>query len=118
MIYGNIKMWGITKKSGSQKLFDFNAYFTYPKPINYTSTDTLHDKTQSSRLFSGSATTAHAVMDLTEDGGNRKYIMVNFQKRQKKNQRPIRLAIKTCEIGKKERKRAGKKIKEDYLIVI
>ncbi|NLV76852.1 MAG: site-specific DNA-methyltransferase, partial [Tissierellia bacterium] len=64
------------------KLFDGKAYFDYPKSVKlikrilelYTDKNSIILD-----FFSGSATTAHAVMDLNaEDGGNRKYIMVQL----------------------------------------
>ncbi len=66
-------------------------------------------------FFSGSATTAHAVMDLNnEDGGTRKYIMVQLQEKYDANSAAYKVGYKTiCEIGKERIRRAGKKIKEE-----
>ena len=65
-------------------------------------------------FFSGSATTAHAVMQLNaEDGGKRKYIMVQLPEQTPENSEARKAGYKTiCEIGKERIRRAGKKIKE------
>jgi adenine-specific DNA-methyltransferase len=102
-----------------KKLFDNNAYFTYPKPIELiTRVLTLYTDKDSVILdfFSGSATTAHAVMDLNaEDGGNRKYIMVQLPEETEEKSEAYKAGYKNiCEIGKERIRRAGKKIKEDY----
>ena len=66
-------------------------------------------------FFSGSATTAHAVMQLNaEDGGNRKFIMVQLPELTDEKSEAYKAGYKTiCEIGKERIRRAGKKIKED-----
>ena len=66
-------------------------------------------------FFSGSATTAHAVMQLNaEDGGNRKYIMVQLPEATPENSQAYRAGYKTiCEIGKKRIRRTARKIKEE-----
>lgn len=101
-----------------KKLFDNNAYFTYPKPIElirrmlelYTSNgDLVLD------FFSGSATTAHAVMQLNaEDGGKRKFIMVQLPEVCAEGTEAAKAGYKNiCEIGKERIRRAGDKIKEE-----
>lgn len=67
-------------------------------------------------FFSGSATTAHAVMQLNaEDGGNRKYIMVQIPEETEENSEAYKAGYKNiCEIGKERIRRAAKKIKEDF----
>lgn len=64
--------------------------------------------------FSGSATTAHAVMQLnSEDGGNRKFIMVQLPEKTDEKSEAFKAGYKNiCEIGKERIRRAGKKIKE------
>lgn len=64
-------------------------------------------------FFSGSATTAHAVMKLnSEDGGNRKYIMVQLPEKVKKDSEAEKAGYKTIdEIGQERIRRAAKKIK-------
>ena len=66
-------------------------------------------------FFSGSATTAHAVMQLNaEDGGNRKFIMVQLPELTDEKSEAYKAGYKTiCEIGKERIRRAGKKIKAD-----
>lgn len=66
-------------------------------------------------FFSGSATTAHAVMQLNaEDGGNRKYIMVQLPEKCDENSEAYKAGYRTiCDIGKERIRRAGKKIKEE-----
>ena len=66
-------------------------------------------------FFSGSATTAHAVMQLNaEDGGNRKFIMVQLPEETDEKSEAYKAGYKNiCEIGKERIRRAGKKIKED-----
>lgn len=66
-------------------------------------------------FFSGSATTAHAVMQLNaEDGGNRKFIMVQLPEKTAPNSEAYKAGYPNiCEIGKERIRRAGKKIKEE-----
>ena len=67
-------------------------------------------------FFSGSATTAHAVMQLNaEDGGNRKFIMVQLpEPTDEKSEAHKAGYMNICEIGKERIRRAGEKIKEKY----
>ncbi len=66
-------------------------------------------------FFSGSCTTAHAVMQLNaEDGGNRKFIMVQLPEKTEEKSEAFNAGYNNiCEIGKERIRRAGKKIKED-----
>ena len=66
-------------------------------------------------FFSGSATTAHAVMKLNaEDGGNRKFIMVQLPEKTDEKSEAYKAGYKNiCEIGKERIRRAGKKVKEE-----
>lgn len=66
-------------------------------------------------FFSGSATTAHAVMQLNaEDGGNRKFIMVQLSEETNEDSEAYKAGfINICEIGKERIRRAGTKIKEE-----
>ena len=66
-------------------------------------------------FFSGSATTAHAVMQLNaEDGGKRKFIMVQIPEKCGEKSEAFKAGYKNiCEIGKERIRRAGKKIKEE-----
>ena len=66
-------------------------------------------------FFSGSATTAHAVMQLNaEDGGKRKFIMVQLPEKTDEKSEAYKAGYKNiCEIGKERIRRAGAKIKEE-----
>ena len=66
-------------------------------------------------FFSGSATTAHAVMRLNaEDGGSRRFIMVQLPEKTDEKSEACKAGYRNiCEIGKERIRRAGKKIKED-----
>lgn len=66
-------------------------------------------------FFSGSATTAHAVMQLNaEDGGKRKFIMVQIQEPCAENSEAFKAGYENiCEIGKERIRRAGEKIKSE-----
>ena len=68
-------------------------------------------------FFSGSATTAHAVMQLNaEDGGNRQFIMVQLPEKCDEKSEAFKAGYKNiCEIGKERIRRAGEQIKKDHL---
>lgn len=70
-------------------------------------------------FFSGSATTAHAVMQLNaEDGGHRKFIMVQLAEPCDEKSEAYKAGYKNiCEIGKERIRRAGEKIKEENPLV-
>ena len=92
--------------------------FDNPKPINlmnYLVEVALGKETTILDFFSGSATTAHAVMKLNaEDGGNRKFIMVQLPEKTDEKSEAYKAGYKNiCEIGKERIRRAGKKIKEE-----
>ena len=94
------------------------AVFTSPKPIKYI-TRYLHIGMNQNDIildfFSGSATTAHAVMQLNaEDGGNRKFIMVQLPEETDEKSEAYKAGYKNiCEIGKERIRRAAKKIAEE-----
>lgn len=101
-----------------KKLFDDKAFFEYPKSVPLIERCIqLYSNKESLILdfFSGSATTAHAVMQLNaEDGGKRKFIMVQLQEECAENSEAYKAGYKNiCEIGKERIRRAGKKIKEE-----
>ena len=105
-------------KQNLKKLFDEKSYFDYPKSINLIKRCIeLYSQENSIILdfFSGSATTAHAVMQLNaEDGGNRKYIMVQLPEICDEKSEAYKAGYKNiCEIGKERIRRAGEKIKAD-----
>jgi len=100
------------------QLFEGKKYFDYPKPIGLINRCIgLYSKKDSIILdfFSGSATTAHAVMQLNaEDGGNRKFIMVQLPEETDLKSEAYKAGYKNiCEIGKERIRRAGKKIEEE-----
>lgn len=92
--------------------------FSYPKPISlikhFLHISTKHNDTILD-FFSGSATTAHAVMKLNyEDGENRKFIMVQLPEETDIKSEAYKAGYKNiCEIGKERIRRAGEKIKEE-----
>lgn len=101
-----------------KKLFDDKAFFEYPKSVPLIERCIqLYSNKKSLILdfFSGSATTAHAVMQLNaEDGGKRKFIMVQLPEVCAENSEAYKAGYKNiCEIGKERIRRAGKKIKEE-----
>ena len=117
-----IKRWEIgTTESGTKggkELFDKKAPFDYPKPwtlINYFVTIAATSGEIILDFFSGSATTAHAVMQLNaEDGGNRKFIMVQLPEETVEKSEAFKAGYKTiADIGKERIRRAGKKIVEE-----
>ena len=92
--------------------------FIYPKPVNFIKLliTSLNDKSSIILdFFSGSATTAHAVMQLNaEDGGKRKFIMVQLPEKTDEKSEAFKAGYKNiCEIGKERIRRAGEKIKEE-----
>ena len=92
--------------------------FSYPKPVILLK-KIINSITNSKDLildfFSGSATTAEAVMQLNaEDGGNRKYIMVQLPEQTDEKSEAYKAGYKNiCEIGKERIRRAGEKILEE-----
>lgn len=100
-------------------LFDKSGVFDYSKPvylikqamkmIGFNEGDIVLD------FFSGSATTAHAVMQLNaEDGGHRKFIMVQLPEQCDEQSEAYKAGYKNiCEIGKERIRRAGEKIKAE-----
>lgn len=100
-----------------KKLFG-DAYFDYPKSVDLI-LNALYMGTEKDAVvldfFSGSATTAHAVMQLNaDDGGNRKFIMIQLPEKCDESSDAFSAGYKTiCDIGKERIRRAGKKIVED-----
>lgn len=104
------------------KKLGLDKYFDYPKPVSLIaemiSGITLFSSKEGDIIldfFSGSATTAHAVMQLNaEDGGHRKFIMVQLPEPCDENSEAYKAGYKNiCEIGKERIRRAGEKIKEE-----
>lgn len=110
-----------TTKAGSIEMREFfgsREFFSYPKPsVLIKRLLSIGSKKDSMVLdfFSGSATTAHAVMQLNaEDGGNRKFIMVQLPEKCDEKSEAFKAGYDNiCEIGKERIRRAGKKIKEE-----
>lgn len=106
-------------KNEMKSLFDNSEIFDYPKPtyiikrllsiLYFEDSDIILD------FFSGSATTAHAVMQLNaQDGGKRKFIMVQLDERVKKGSEAEKAGYKTIdEIGRERIRRAAEKIKAE-----
>ena len=99
-------------------LFGEKIPFDYPKGLAFLKYLVKIGARQDSLIldfFSGSATTAHAVMQLNaEDGGNRKFIMVQLPELTDEKSEAYKAGYKNiCEIGKERIRRAGKKIKAD-----
>ena len=108
---------GGTQKATSD-MGELGDYFDYPKPvslINYITRMYVNSYDLVLDFFSGSATTAHAVMQLNaEDHGNRKFIMVQLPERTDEKSQANKAGYKNiCEIGKERIRRAGKKIQEE-----
>lgn len=102
-----------------KKLFDNKGYFDGPKPLRLISRIlTIANLSANSIIldfFSGSGTTAHAVMQLNaEDGGNRQYIMVQLPEETPEDSEARKAGYNTIpDIAKERIRRAGKKIKEE-----
>lgn len=96
-----------------------DKYFDYPKSL-YAVIDSIKTANVNRNsivldFFSGSATTAHAVMQLNaEDGGNRKFIMVQLPEQTDAKSEAYKAGYQNiCEIGKERIRRAGNKIKAE-----
>jgi len=111
-----------TTTNGTQmlkKMFDGVSLFSNPKPVGF-----IHKLLQLGAgndgivldFFSGSATTAHAVMKLNaEDGGKRKFIMVQLQEECAEGSEALKAGYSTiCEIGKERIRRAKEMLEKDY----
>lgn len=104
------------------RVLSMEKYFDYPKPVSllkeFVLGATILSKKESDIIldfFSGSATTAHAVMQLNaEDGGNRKFIMVQLPEETPEDSEARKAGYNTIpDIAKERIRRAGKKIKEE-----
>lgn len=120
--FSSIIQEGIYTNTATKEItFLFRGHrFDFPKPVDlikivveqYTSVD---DNDIIIDFFSGSATTAHAVMQLNaEDGGNRRFIMVQLPELCDEKSEAFKSGYKNiCEIGKERIRRAGAKIQEE-----
>ena len=116
-------LWNETKfisNKGTKEVADIlgKSIFDFPKSVAFVK-QIIQIGTEEDSLildfFSGSATTAHAVMQLNaEDGGKRKFVMVQLPEATNEESEAYKAGYKNiCEIGKERIRRAGKKIKED-----
>ncbi|MGL4998804.1 MAG: site-specific DNA-methyltransferase, partial [Cetobacterium sp.] len=113
--------YGTTESAAKElntNIFGIPELFDNPKPIDLLGkliSIILDDNDLILDFFSGSATTAHATMQLNaEDGGNRKYIMVQLPEPTPDNSEASKAGYKNiCEIGKERIRRAGEKVKSD-----
>ena len=101
---------------------DLDKYFSYPKPVSLVQELVAGITIFSSKdediildFFSGSATTAQAVMQQNyEDGGNRRFIMVQLPEETDEKSEAYKAGYRNiCEIGKERIRRAGQKIRND-----
>ena len=118
-------IWKYTEVDHSQgatqklaKLFDWKKVFDYPKPVELIKRAiSLYSDRDSIVLdfFSGSATTAQAVMELNAgDDGTRRFIMVQLEEEFSETSDGYKMGFRTiCDAAKERIRRAGKKIKEE-----
>lgn len=118
----NVKKGAGTNESAVSELeqLGMSEFFDYPKPMSLVrQLIKMRAATDKDALvldfFSGSATTAHAAMKLNaEDGGNRRFIMVQLPEVCDEKSEAAKAGYKNiCEIGKERIRRAGKKIAEE-----
>lgn len=115
--------WGIEFGTNQRASLEVESlfkkrYFDFPKPVSLIKILSILGSGEEDIIldfFSGSATTAHAVMQLNaEDGGDRKYIMVQLPEPCDEKSEAYKAGYKNiCEIGKERIRRAGEKIKAD-----
>ena len=118
-MYENIPSMLYYGGSDDAMLKEMNIPFDTPKVVNIVSKHILSFTRNDDIIldfFSGSSTTAHAVMQLNaEDGGNRKFIMVQIPESCDEKSEAYKAGYKNiCEIGKERIRRAGKKIREEH----
>ena len=105
-------------KKNLTQIFDASV-FDYSKPVSLLKTLASYSTKNNDLIldfFSGSATTAHAVMQLNaEDGGHRKFIMVQLPEKTDEKSEAYKAGYPNiCEIGKERIRRAAKKIAEEH----
>lgn len=112
--------WGTNEDANEElhKILEKQYIFSYSKPVRLIAKliQTINNRDAIILdFFSGSATTAHAVMQLNaEDGGKRKFIMVQLPEKTDEKSEAFKAGYKNiCEIGKERIRRAGEKIKEE-----
>jgi adenine-specific DNA-methyltransferase len=116
--FGVIDTFSSTQGAKLLRVLGFENIFNFSKPVDLIRY--LIEKIDLSNniildFFSGSATTAHAVMQLNgENNGNRKYIMVQLPEQTDENSEAYKAGYKNiCEIGKERIRRAANKVKEE-----
>lgn len=108
-------------ETGKEEVIDIlgGNYFSYPKPKGLLK-HVISISTKSDNIildfFSGSATTAHACIQLNaEDGGSRKFIMVQLPEKTDEKSEAFKAGYRNiCEISKERIRRAGEKIKAEH----
>lgn len=113
--------WGSNEDADEELrlLFGVQKIMDYPKPVRLIAKLLASYRSTNDCIvldfFSGSATTAHAIMLLNSiDGGNRKFIMVQLPEKTDEKSEAYKAGYKNiCEIGKERIRRAGRKIKEE-----
>jgi len=101
-----------------KNIFDGHVYFDYPKPVRLLKKLIQIGSNENAIVldfFSGSGTTAHALMSLCqEDNINRKFILVQLTEKLDPEGEAYKAGYKTiCDIGEERIRRAGKKIREE-----
>lgn len=120
--HGLLEDKSIISNKGTKEVKELlgNGIFDFPKPlalidafvnIGTDENDIILD------FFSGSATTAHATMQLNaKDGGNRKFIMIQLPEKLDEKSKTYKDGYRTiCDIGEERIRRAGEKIKADLI---
>lgn len=116
-----VQNFGNNKTACDEQISLFGKmFFDYPKPSTLVKCFAELVTNKDSIIldfFSGSATTAHSVMKLNaEDGGHRKFIMVQLPEVTDEKSEARKAGYETiCEIGKERIRRAGKKIKDELI---
>lgn len=113
--------WGSNEDADEELrlLFGIQKMLDYPKPVRLIKKLIASYRNMKDSIcmdfFSGSATTAHAVMQLNaEDGGHRKFILVQLPEKTDEKSEAFKAGYPNiCEIGKERIRRAGKKIREE-----
>lgn len=113
--------WGSNEDADEELrlLFGVQKLLDYPKPVRLIEKLLASYRNAKDAIcmdfFSGSATTAHAVMQLNAaDGGHRKFILIQLPELTDEKSAAFKAGYKNiCEIGKERIRRAGRKIKED-----
>jgi adenine-specific DNA-methyltransferase len=116
--FGVIDIYSSTQASKYLDSIGLGSFFNYSKPyelISFLINRVINKEGLILDFFAGSSTTAHAVMQLNaEDGGNRKFIMVQLPELCNEQSEAFKAGYKTiAEISKERIRRAGKKIKDE-----